>query len=115
MPTKARRICPRCRQAHTGTRCPTCTERANDARPNAWYQTPQWRAISRDFLRNNPTCILCGQPSRVADHHPTSRRELLRLRDPNPDAWGHLRPLCRTCDRRESARNHPSGWNTPKG
>lgn len=114
MPTRARRICPRCNQAFSAPRCPTCAERAADARPNAVYQTAEWRNNSRAFLRENPTCVRCGARARIADHHPVSRRELLRQRVPDPDAWHRLRPLCHPCHRHETAVNQPSGWNAPR-
>lgn len=47
----------------------------------------------------------------VADHHPTSRRELLTQGVTDPDADHRLRPLCTTCHNRETARNQPGGWN----
>ena len=39
----------------------------------------------------------------------------IRRVDPDPDAWHHLRPLCRKCHDDETAANQPGGWNAPRG
>ena len=119
MPTRASRRCPRCRQPYKGDRCEVC--KARDAkRIDADRGTPaergydlHWARIRAAFLKQHPTCDLCGEPAVVADHHPTSRRDLVAQGDPHPDAWSHLRPLCRSCDRTEGNAKEPGGWNRP--
>lgn len=56
------------------------------------------------FLAAHPTCIDCGAPSTEADHDPISRRDLVAMGDPDPDAWHHLKPRCKPCHARRTAR-----------
>lgn len=113
MPNRARSICPRCRSTYTpGRGCPTCAARTARDRPKPFaYDSPDWKATRAGFLANNPACCLCGRRARVADHWPKSRRELVQAGVPDPDGWHRLRPLCRPCHGKETARNQPSGWN----
>jgi 5-methylcytosine-specific restriction protein A len=49
--------------------------------------------------------------AQVADHHPRGIRLLRRhgVADPNQDRY--LRPLCKQCHDRETAKREPGGWN----
>lgn len=87
--------CPRDRgrTRHDQTR-PSAAARGYDSK---------WARNSARFLKRNPWCALCGAPAKVADHHPHTRRQLLAAGDPHPDAWHHLRPLCRPCHSRATA------------
>ena len=78
-------------------RCPTCTERRENAAPPSPYQTAAWRANSRDFIRNKfDTCIV--RPSYVLlmgdaelDHRARRKHHL---------PGGRYRPALRGRDRR---------------
>jgi 5-methylcytosine-specific restriction protein A len=117
MPSKARRRCTRCHTPVTsGEPCPTCAARTATRTPPRGTPTERgydakWRRIRAQYLKHHPVCCLCGAPSEVPDHWPLSRRQLLEAGDPHPDAWTHLRPLCRSCHSRETNRNQPGGWN----
>jgi len=65
-------------------------------------------------LDRDPICVLCRlAASTVADHWPTSRRDLEAAGlDPNDPARG--RGLCKPCHDRETARNQPGGWNASR-
>lgn len=85
---------------------PTTAQRGYDAR---------WQRQRARFLHGK-LCILClaeghHVPATVADHHPKSRRELLALGVPDPDADHLLRPLCARCHNRETAKHQPGGWH----
>jgi 5-methylcytosine-specific restriction protein A len=59
-------------------------------------------------------CVLCKRAfATVADHWPTSRRELVEQGVTNPDAPSRLRGLCGPCHSRETANNpdQAGGWN----
>jgi 5-methylcytosine-specific restriction enzyme A len=62
MPTRAKRLCPRCGEPFAGRRCATCEQRwryktqlRSDALPNP-YESTEWRLFSRRFLVEHPTC-----------------------------------------------------------
>ncbi len=118
MPRKPPRLCPRCRSTVTGPECPTCRadyRRRTDADRGTAADRGYDRAWQRNraaFLAEHPLCALCPTPTlaTVADHHPTPRRDLVTAGDPDPDAWHHLRPLCKPCHDRETARLYPAGW-----
>lgn len=60
----------------------------------------------------DPICVVCGVAfATVADHWPTSRRELVEQGVANPDAPHRLRALCASCHGSETAREQPGGWN----
>ena len=53
---------------------------------------------------------LCNDIATVADHWPTSRRDLIaKGKDPNDP--NHGRGLCASCHGRETAAHQPGGWN----
>lgn len=81
-------------------------------RPNASARgyDHRWQRKRRRFLRANPACELCGEPSEVADHYPRSRKELLAAGILDPDQPEYLRPLCTSCHNRETAKHQPGGW-----
>lgn len=114
MPSRPPRLCPTCSRPFAGPRCPQCRRRTDAARGSSaerGYGTT-WQRTRAGFLAEHPLCELCPTPTlaTVADHHPTSRRDLVTAGDPNPDAWHHLRPLCKPCHDRETARLYPGGW-----
>lgn len=110
MPTKARRLCTRCGTPVSGSRCTKCAARKRDTN-NGWrYNDTEWKTSRLAYLLEYPVCCLCGEPSFIPDHHPTSRRDLIAQGVTDPDAWHRLRPLCETCHRRETAKNQPGGF-----
>jgi 5-methylcytosine-specific restriction protein A len=68
-----------------------------------------WPRKRESFLYANAWCVLCGQPSKVADHHPVSRKELVKRGVADPNAHEHLRALCVRCHNRETGRAQPGG------
>lgn len=85
---------------------PTSSERGYDA---------DWRRDRKRYLTAFPICALCGRPSQVPDHWPTSRVELIAAGVTDPDAWHRLRPLCTPCHNSETAVHQPGGWNRRVG
>lgn len=70
-----------------------------------------WRAVRLDYLGRHPRCVLCGRMATVADHYPTSRRQLIRDQVPDPDADHRIRPLCAPHHATETAKHQPGGWH----
>lgn len=96
--------------------CPTCG-RINDTRTcpeHAPQKRPHFKARGYDahyqrqrtkLLASKPLCVMgCGRPANVADHHPLSRKQLVALGVPDPDALKHLRPMCTRCHNAKSAK-----------
>jgi 5-methylcytosine-specific restriction protein A len=78
------------------------------------YSGKAWRAARRAVLRRDPICVVCKRAfATVADHWPTSRRELVEQGVSDPDAVSRLRGLCHSCHSRETANNpeQAGGWN----
>lgn len=124
MPTRPPGRCttPGCHNPTTaGGRCDTCTARratVKDRRRGTAAQRGYdhtWTRTRLTYLADHPWCALCPAPATVPDHHPVSRRDLLRQGVPDPDAAHRLRPLCDRCHRRETARNQPGGWHRDRG
>jgi len=103
---------PGCPAIVTRGTCPQHT--TPDRRPSAAARGygPKWRRIRAQFLKHHPRCALCPAPATVADHHPLTRRQLLEVGDPHPDAWHHLRPLCEPCHARHTA-THDGSFGRP--
>ena len=108
------RVCnvPGCGTLTDQPRCDTHRRAAEQARGNATargYTSPRHRRFRRLVLRRDPTCVLCGAVATVADHYPTSRRDLLAAGlDPDDPARG--RGLCHRCHSIETAKHQPGGW-----
>lgn len=114
MPT-AKRACPTpgCPELTRGGRCAGHRDAAEDRRGTArqrGYDTT-WEHRRRRYLIRHPICVDCGALANVADHHPTSRRDLLAQGVTDPDAEHRLRALCTHCHSAETARLQPGGWN----
>lgn len=106
--------CDRCKAAARRD-----TDRARGTATQRGYGN-RWRQAARDYFASHPYCCLCeaegvATPATVRDHHPASRKELLAKGVPDPDQWQYLRPLCRPCHSKETARHQPGGWNARKG
>jgi 5-methylcytosine-specific restriction protein A len=121
---RAFRVCPclgctahegSCPELTPGGKCSPCRT-AGDLRRGTskerGYNTAHWRARRGAFLskEENVFCRLCSAPSSVADHFPLSRRELLDQGVRDPDLPEYLRPLCRPCHSRETAKHQAGGW-----
>ena len=94
--------------------CQACKRAADLARGDAAQRGygQRHRTLFREaILARDPVCQLCLRAlSTVADHWPTSRRDLVALGlDPDDPIYG--RGLCKRCHDRETAVNQPGGWN----
>lgn len=119
---RARKACATHGCANTvsgGTsRCPDCASRADQVRGTAaqrGYKSRGHRRFRRLVLDRDRLCVLCRtrgvlRIATVADHWPTSRRDLeAQGLDPNDPRCG--RGLCGPCHSRETAEHQPGGWN----
>lgn len=102
-----------CPELVTGGRCDTCRGKAEQRRGTAAERgyNGRWRRKRHAYLTRHPLCVLCPAQASVADHYPTSRRDLIARGVRDPDADHRLRPLCATCHGRETAAHQPGGWN----
>lgn len=116
--TRAPRVCsvPGCPQLTTAGRCPDHRRQADQARGTSadrGYRSAGHQAFRAAVLTRDPLCVLCPNPSTVADHYPLSRRQLVaQQQDPNDPQHG--RGMCAPCHGRETAQHQPGGWNTPR-
>lgn len=98
-----------------GGRCPDHRRTADRQRGTAaerGYNSKTWRFVRRAVLRRDPICVVCGREfATVADHWPTSRKDLIAQGVKDPDALSRLRGLCAGCHGSETAREQPGGWN----
>ncbi len=117
----ARRVCPTpgCPELTTGGRCTGCARAADERRPTStqrgYGRNPGHRNRFRaTVLARDPICVIagCQAPATVADHWPTSRRDLL-AQGHDPDDPTRGRGLCASCHGRETAMNpnQRGGWN----
>ena len=117
-PYKPRSRCTNCKRLFNGTgKCPDCQaaaehtldQRRGSARQRGYNREHETR-FRATVLQRDPICVLCRTaPSTVADHYPTSRRDLEQQGlDPNDPQYG--RGLCNTCHGRETAKRQPGGW-----
>lgn len=61
------------------------------------YNNAQWRKKSREFLRNNPYCVECGNKATITDHIiPHRGNEFLFWSDEN------LQAMCQSCHTRKT-------------
>jgi 5-methylcytosine-specific restriction protein A len=99
----------------TDGRCPKHRHTADqDRRPTGNpYTTKAHRTFRETVLTRDPICVLCRrEPSTVADHYPTERKDLI-AQGINPNDPVHGRGLCKRCHDKHTARTSPGGWNTP--
>lgn len=105
-------------------RCDNCRRVADKRRGTAserGYNKTHWQVRRRACLRRDLFCVCtdtghahgttCMAPTTVADHYPTSRRDLVAMGVTDPDALIHLRGLCSSCHNRSTAIAQPGGWN----
>ena len=114
MPNKPPRPCwyPGCRNLNCIEHPRPGSIRPPDLRPTAAKRGygARWRVIRARFLAAHPTCEDCGRPATVPDHVP-SRRQLVAMGVPDPDADQYLHPRCRTCHNRHTNRQDGGGWH----
>lgn len=121
MPQRPRKRCttPGCGSTtdsdRTG-RCTTClTRQRRDLNRRRESQSElygaQWPALRLDYLTRHPVCTLCPRQADVADHYPRGIRLLRKHGILHPHLDRYLRPLCKQCHDRETARREPGGWN----
>ena len=99
------------------TRCDDCTrqhsrqlDRRRETQAQRGYNSRGHRRFRRAVLARDPLCVLCGDVATVADHFPTSRRDLI-TQGLNPNDPKRGRGLCASCHGRETAEHQPGGWN----
>lgn len=103
----------RCTELVAAGRCPDCQAKAEQKRGTAsqrGYGSAHRRSFREAVLEKDPTCVLCGAESTVADHWPLSRRVLV-MRRLNPNDPRHGRGLCGPCHGSETSTHQPGGWN----
>lgn len=72
-----------------------------------------WKQARAAVLTRDQVCVLCHTaPSRVADHWPLSRRQLLQQGVADPDAPARMRGVCRSCHSKATAAvpEQAGGW-----
>ncbi len=110
MPNAPLGRCPTCGARSKG-RCDSCSRRADALRGSTakrGYSGGHLRRFRPAVLARDPLCVLCGVPATVADHFPTSRRDLVRAGlDPNDPQFG--RGLCSSCHGKETVKHQPGG------
>lgn len=76
----------------------------------------KWRMFSKDYLKRNPTCVLCGAPATITDHKiPIDVME---------EVWGKdfydeslFQPLCVSCNTKKGLNEDKEireEWNKKK-
>lgn len=116
---RALKVCPTpgCPELVTSGRCAAHRREAEQARGNATqrgYTGRGHRAFRAAVLDRDPLCVLCltrgvTRLATVADHYPTSRRDLVAAGlDPNDPSRG--RGLCHVCHSKATAEHQPGGF-----
>lgn len=126
---RARRVCPTsgCPNLCDGGRCVDCRREAERKRGSAaarGYDRKHERTFREAVLLRDPVCVCvdpghghgpqCMAPSKHADHHPLSRRDLV-ARALNPNDPKHGRGLCHRCHSKVTAQHQPGGWAAVDG
>lgn len=123
MPTRARRICPRCSAVYTGRRCPACQARRFRALslraepvagPTPW-DSPAWVRCSKAYRKAHPFCeceihreIPWAAPlGDLVDHI-----DGLGPNGPRGLDWSNLQTLTRACHARKTNK-HDGGLGNP--
>lgn len=113
MPSRAPRRCttPGCPRPAMPPhhKCPPCISLPSRPRPPsdwAFYNDPQWRALSAQIRREHPVCQAdgCRRPSKHVDHIDGDRSNWSRA---------NLRALCVPCHSRKTV-THDGGFGNPR-
>ena len=107
--------CPTIYPASDGSRCSEHRKQADKYRGTAaqrGYTGRGHRSFRSEVLDRDPICVECQiAQSTVADHYPTSKRDLIdQGLDSNDPDYG--RGLCKPCHDRSTAIEQPGGWNS---
>jgi 5-methylcytosine-specific restriction protein A len=115
---------PACPELTDGGRCPAHQQQIDQHRGgprDRGYTTHHERTFRRQVLQRDPWCTCqagnhghpggCPAPSHHADHHPRTRRELVRL-GLNPHDPQYGRGLCHNCHSKNTAEQTPGGWHS---
>lgn len=107
---------PGCPLRSTEGRCDTCRRRQRrnlNHQRERWTELygADWPATRLEYLVRHPRCTLCPRQASIADHHPRGIRLLRKHGILYPHQDRYLRPLCKRCHDKESARWEPGGWN----
>jgi 5-methylcytosine-specific restriction protein A len=125
---RALKVCstPSCPALVESGRCDECNTTADRARGTSrerGYNSTRWRTRRKATLMRDPLCtchdrshghgVDCLAPSSVADHYPTSRKDLIAQGVVDPDALDRLRGICRSCHSKATATTsgQEGGWN----
>jgi 5-methylcytosine-specific restriction protein A len=113
-----------CPHLTAGGRCSECRAKAEQARGSAYqrgYGGRSWETSRTAVLTRDPLCVCvddahghgepCGAPSKVSDHWPDERRDLVTAGVADPDAPERMRGLCPGCHNRKTGTTRPGGWN----
>ena len=82
------RFCPRHQHAYSRIR----------AIANAFYKSPEWRALRALFLAAHPSCYFCGLRATEVDH-------IIPRSQGGSDAPSNLMALCKSCHARKGSTN----------
>jgi 5-methylcytosine-specific restriction protein A len=92
--------------------CRTAADRQRGTARQRGYGGRAWHRARAVVLKRDAWCVLChAHRATVADHYPTSRRDLVLMHVADVDAPDRLRGLCKQCHDRHTAREAPGGWH----
>lgn len=123
MPTRAPRLCPRCRSTYRGPRCETCEERRIARQPprsreSRAYSDPRWVTASKAYLREHPLCESTKHRNLPDYLRPAARhvdhvdgKGLTGPRAWDPTNW---QGLCPPCHSSKTAMHDRGFGNKPK-
>lgn len=124
-PRKAMTVCSQagCPNLCPGGRCDDHKREAEQRRGSAYsrgYGGRAWRDARTAVLTRDPRCVCkdpkhdhgepCGEPSKVSDHWPDERKDLVANGVPDPDAPHRMRGVCKGCHDRKTGTSTPGGW-----
>ena len=93
-------------KANKDDRCPKCSTNRNksynenirDKESSKIYNSTRWRKLRKLQLENNPFCVICGQPAKIADH-------IIEIKDGgNPFEINNLQSMCISCHNTKTAK-----------
>src|ERR1044072_9606662 len=86
--------CPELTDSGRCDACDSAAERRRGTAAERGYGHRWSTVVQPRYLRAHPICALGPEVATIADHYPTSRRDLVAQGVRDPDAWHRLRPLC---------------------
>ena len=91
----------RCEQHKAAAKRELFTERGKSGEWHGLYQSAAWRNLRRQFLAENPQCVVCGAAARIADHVVPHRGDKRLFYDAE-----NLQALCVSCHSRKTLREN---------